>query len=227
MPLPSEILIRKYAPRDRDAVRTLCCLTGFLGKPIDPVFEDRELFADYLTRYYTDEEPESSFVMEQGGTVKGYLLGSRFPWRHQLFSLSQNLRLFLRVLTRYQGYNNNTQEFIHWILKNSWREVPAVPRRTAHFHFNLLPEVQSWRGTLALLNIYFDYLTSAGETAVCGQIVTFQSRRGAALFERYGFRVLEKREITKYRKLYPEKVYLTTVIKQLPSRLGSLSEQKV
>ncbi|PWU09711.1 MAG: GNAT family acetyltransferase [Verrucomicrobia bacterium] len=215
MTLPSGFLIRKYATRDRDDVRNLCCLTGFLGKPIDPIFEDRELFADYLTRYYTDKEPESCFVIEQNGVVKGYLLGSRFPWKHQLFSISQNLGLFFRALARYGSYKAHTRKFIHWILKNSWREVPAVPRRTAHFHFNLLPEVQSWRGTLALLNAYFDYLSSAGETAVCGQIVTFQSRRGAALFERYGFRVIEKREITKYRNTYPEKVYLTTVIKQL------------
>lgn len=218
MTLPSGFLIRKYAARDRDAVRNLCCLTGFLGKPIDPIFEDRELFADYLTRYYTDKEPESSFVIEQNGVVKGYLLGSRFPWKHQIFSVHQNIGLFFKILARYQSYNESTREFIRWILKNSWREVPAAPRRTAHFHFNLLPEVQSWRGTLALLNSYFDYLSSAGETAVFGQIVTFQSRRGAPLFERYGFRVVEKREITKYRNIYPEKVYLTTVIKQLVPR---------
>ncbi len=65
--LPSDVKIRRYEARDRDAVRWLCCQTGFLGKPIDPVFEDRELFADYLTSYYTDIEPESSFVLEHEG----------------------------------------------------------------------------------------------------------------------------------------------------------------
>ena len=74
--LPLGISVRPYAPRDRAVVRRLCCETGFLGKPIDPIFEDRELFADYLTAYYTDIEPESSFVLEQDGVVKGYLLGS-------------------------------------------------------------------------------------------------------------------------------------------------------
>jgi len=46
-------------------------------------------------------------------------------------------------------------------------------------------------------------------------MVTFESRRGAKVFERFGFRVVEKREITKYRGKPPEPVYLTTVIKQL------------
>ena len=46
------VLIRPYQPSDRKAVRHLCCETGYLGGRIDPVFEDRELFADYLTKYY-------------------------------------------------------------------------------------------------------------------------------------------------------------------------------
>ena len=79
MALPSGITVRQYEARDREVVRRLCCETGFLGKAIDPVFEDRELFADYLTAYYTDIEPESAFVLEQNGIVKGYLLGSRCP----------------------------------------------------------------------------------------------------------------------------------------------------
>lgn len=215
MALPSGIKIRRYAAEDRAAVRRLCCETGFLGKPIDPVFEDRELFADYLTAYYTDIEPESSFVLEQDGVVKGYLLGSRRPFRQQWHSFFHNLRLFGVGMARYPRYNKATREFIRWILRNSWREVPAAPRRTAHFHFNVLPEAQSVAGTHAMLNAYFDYLRSRGEKAVFGQLVTFESRRGAKLLERFGFRVIEKKEITKYRGRHPEPVYLTTVIKKL------------
>jgi hypothetical protein len=47
-----EFQVRRYRPSDRDSVRALCCETGFLGSAIDPVFEDRELFADFLTDYY-------------------------------------------------------------------------------------------------------------------------------------------------------------------------------
>ena len=186
-----------------------------MGKAIDPVFEDRELFADYLTAYYTDVEPESSFVLEQNGVVKGYLLGSRRPLRQQCHSFFHNLRLFAEGMRRYRRYNAATRNFIGWILRNSWREVPAAPRRTAHFHFNVLPEAQSIAGTHAMLNAYFDYLRSRGEQAVFGQLVTFESRRGAKVLDRFGFRVIEKREITKYLDRHPEPVYLTTVVKQL------------
>lgn len=211
----SRLLIRRYEPRDRETVRWLCCETGFLGKPIDPVFEDREIFADYLTRYYTDIEPESSFVLEQDGAVKGYLLGSYRPYRQQLFNFFNNLSLFVRGMAKYPFYNGATRDFIGWILRNSWREVPKAPRRCAHFHFNLLPEAQSLAGTGRLMNAYLDHLRSMGVRQVYGQVVTFESRRGAKLFERYGFQVLEKKEITKYRKTHPEPVFLTTVLKEL------------
>ena len=56
---PQPYLIRAYRRSDREPIRRLCCDTGFLGEPIDPVYEDRELFADFLTTYYTDHEPES------------------------------------------------------------------------------------------------------------------------------------------------------------------------
>lgn len=213
--MASQCHVRPYRPEDREAVRKLCCDTGYLGKPIDPVFEDRELFADCLTSYYTDWEPESCFVLEQDGQVKGYLLGSRRPLRQQWHSLWLNLSLLARALLRYRRYNASTRQFIGWVLRNSWREVPAAPRRVAHFHFNVLPEAQGVAGTLRLINTYFDYLRAHGEKAVCGQIVTFESRRGAKLMQRYGFRVLDRREITKWRNRHPEPVYLTTVIKEL------------
>ncbi len=207
--------IRNYRPSDREAVRRLCCLTGFLGEPIDPVYEDRELFADFLTTYYTDHEPQSSFVIEKDGELHGYLLGSRRPLLNQLYSFYQNVCLFLRALLRYPRYNASSRRFILWLLKNGWREVPAAPRRTPHFHINLLPEARKMSTTRAILSEYFSYLYRSGEKQVFGQIVTFESRRGERMFERYGFKVMNRAEITKYKAYYPESVYLSTVIKNL------------
>ncbi|MFZ4116212.1 MAG: GNAT family acetyltransferase [Chthoniobacterales bacterium] len=212
------VLIRRYQKSDRARVRELCCETGFLGRDIAPVFEDRELFADYLTRYYTDVEPESSFVLEHHGMIKGYLLGSCHPLRQQKFSFLNNIKLFLRGMSSYPRYNKATRDFIGWILRNSWREVPAAPRRSAHFHFNILPEAQGLANSSSLMNAYLDYLRDAGVTSVYGQVVTFETRRGARVFERYGFQVLERKEITKYRNIHSEPVYLTTILMKLSPR---------
>ena len=208
-------IIRSYRPSDRAAVRRLCCQTGFLGEPIDPVYEDHELFADFLTTYYTDKEPESSFVLEVDGEIRGYLLGSRKPLRNQFYSFRQNFRLFLRTMLRYQRYNQRSRRFIRWMISHGWREVPAAPRRTPHFHINLQPDARKMSTTRALMSAYLSYLYRCGEKHVYGQIVTFESRRGEKMFERYGFRVMNRAEITKYKAFYPESVYLSTVIKNL------------
>ena len=213
--MPANTVIRPYRKSDRDVLRRLCCETGYLGQAIDPVFEDRELFADYLTSFYTDWEPESCFVLEQDGEVKGYLMGSRRPFLHQLHSFLLNISLFARGIFRYPRYNAASKAFVRWILLNAWREVPAAPRRIPHFHFNMLPEAQSIGGTRELLVNYFNHLRAHGEKQVFGQVVTFEERRGAKVFERYGFQVIAKKEITKYRAHRTEPVYLCTVIKDL------------
>ena len=177
-------LIRGYRTSDREAVRKLCCDTGFLGDPIDPVYEDRELFADFLTTYYTDHEAESCFLLEVDGQISGYLLGSRKPLQNQLYALYQNVWLFFRALTRYFRYNQRSRRFIRWILMYGWREVPAQPRRVPHFHINLLPEARKVSTTRALMSAYLSYLYRSGEKRVCGQIVTFESSRGEKMFER-------------------------------------------
>jgi len=215
-----KITIRKYRKSDRDIVRRLCCDTGFLGNPIDPVFEDRKLFADFLTGFYTDWEPESAFVLEVNGEVKGYLLGSRRPHLQQIYNIYQNAGLFLRGIIRYPAYNQASRRFIHWIIFQGWREVPAAPRKTAHFHINLLPEARSVAFTRLLMDAYLKYLHQHGEKRVYGQMVTFESRRGAKMFERYGFRVLNRSEITKYKKFHPEPVFLCTVMKNLEENVS-------
>jgi ribosomal protein S18 acetylase RimI-like enzyme len=212
---PRPIEIRRFEPADRARVRELCCATGFLGKSIAPVFEDLELFADYLTAYYTDWEPESAFVVVVNGEICGYLLGARRWFRQQCHGVFQAVGLLLRGITRYPRYNPASKKFVHWILRQARREVPEAPRRMAHFHINLLPEARHLATTRALVEGFLDHLRQCGERAVYGQMVVFEERRGVKLFERYGFRVLNKAEITKYRDVYPAPVYLCTVIKDL------------
>lgn len=210
-----EFLIRKFAPSDREVVRRLCCETGFLGNPIDPVFEDRELFADYLTRYYTDEEPESTFVLEVGGEVRGYLMGCRHHANQKQFDRGNNPRLLIKGLCRYFKYNAASKKFARWVLSKGWRETPPAPKGIPLFHINLLADARRVDTTRGLIDSYLQYLRDCGEKQVFAQMTTFEFRRTTRMFERYGFRVLNRSEITKYADVFPGKVFLTTVIKDL------------
>jgi hypothetical protein len=207
-------VIRPYRPGDRAAIRAICADTGFLGQPIDPVFEDRELFADYLTSYYTDAEPEATFVCELGGEVKGYVMGSRFPRRKARYEARMAPGLVLRGAWRYftRPYNAATRRYVRWVLTRARKEVPFAPPNIPHFHFNILPEARTVATTRAIVDMFLNFLSDHGETQVYGQVVAYESRRGPRM---YGFRIIDEREVTKYRELDPRKIYLFTILKDL------------
>ncbi len=69
--------IRPYRSFDREAVRRIALATAMMGRPSSLFFKGEDLFADALTQYFTDYEPESSFVaVADQGTV-GYIIGAR------------------------------------------------------------------------------------------------------------------------------------------------------
>ncbi|ACD84040.1 hypothetical protein [Candidatus Methylacidiphilum infernorum] len=212
-----EPVIRKYCPKDREAIRRICADTGFLGKPIDPVFEDRELFADFLTRYYTDMEPESAFVCELGGEVGGYLIGCCKPRMKLCFDLLNGPLLLMKLFYRYffKPYKPASKKYIRWLIFSGLKQTPPAPKNCPHFHINLLPKVKSPTTTRRLIDSFLSYLISRGYSQVYGQIVVFGERRKPALFSRFGFEVLNSVEITKYKEHYPSKVFLFTVVKDL------------
>jgi GNAT superfamily N-acetyltransferase len=214
--------LRAYRPSDRPAVRRICCDTGFLGQPIDPVFEDRELFADYLTGYYTRFEPDSLLVCELNGEVLGYLMGCRRPLLKQTYQVFANLAVAAKAVYRCYArpYNSASRSFIRWVALNSWRELPAAPRNTPHFHMNVLPEARSVKGTRALIRTFLQLLREHGHARVYGQMVTYSTRRGESLFRRYGFEVIDRVEITKYRGHYQGRVLLSTVVKDLTATVS-------
>jgi len=213
----AEVHFRPYRPSDLEAVRRICADTGFLGRPIDPVFEDRELFADYLTGYHTRFEPDALLVCEVRGAVRGYLMGCRRPLLKQTYQAFANLAVAAKALYRCYArpYNPASRAFLRWVILNSWREVPAAPRNTPHFHMNVLPDARSVKNTRALIRTFLDFLRAHGHERVYGQMVTYGTRRTESLFNRYGFRVVDRVEVTKYRAFYRGQVLLCTVLKDL------------
>ena len=213
----SNFTVRFLRPEDRETVRRICADTGFLGSPIDPVFEDRELFADYLTGYYTDQEPESTLVCELDGEIVGYLMGSRRLRRHAWYQFWNNGVLFAKGIWRYftRPYNAATRKYVAWLLTRAGSENPHTPKELPHFHINLLPKARKLIRTRMLVDRFLAYLVEKGEKGVYGQMVTFEGRRGEGMFERFGFRVVDKAEVTKYRDVYSGKIFLFTIIKDL------------
>jgi len=213
----ADFTVRFYERRDRDALRKICADTGFLGSPIDPVFQDRELFADYLTGYYLDIEPESTVVLEVEGVVAGYVMASTQPGLHHAYDKLMLPVLAAKGLWRYvtRPYNEATKDYIKWILTRGGKETPEAPENMAHFHFNVLPYARKVAHTRSMVDLLFGELARRGVPAIYAQMVAYEKRRGDRMFERYGFKRHSECEVTKYRKFTDQRIYLFTIVKDL------------
>lgn len=209
------VLVRPYSPSDRTAVRHICCETGFSGDPVDPLFCDRDVFADFLTRYYTDWEPESAFIVEDDGKIVGYLTGCA---RYRYFTFIQlYLLLFIivpkvviRILT--VRYDSRSLAFLKWICLKGRKETPSAPKRSAHLHFNILKDYRRAGIGVRLIDRLLRTFRERGVKKVYGQIQTLDGRRTERAFERYGFHIYDKRPVTKFRDFHGKTVYCTTVV---------------
>ena len=206
--------VRPYQARDRQAVRRICADTGFLGNPIDPLFEDRELFADFLTAPYTDAEPENAFVLENTkGEILGFIMGSRSANTHQAYLLRHICGWVLRALRGLLwSYRSESRRYLWWLLFRGRKETPGTPPHGVHFHINLLPEVRGGALGLLLFETFLDRMAELGETCVFGQVVVKGDRRTERMFGRYGFTITERKEVTKFRDQHKEPVFLCTLV---------------
>ncbi len=70
-----DLVIRPYKPADRQAVFRIGGDTAFFGAPIEAYMEDRTAFLDAFYAYYTDLEPEHTWVAAANEEVVGFLTG--------------------------------------------------------------------------------------------------------------------------------------------------------
>jgi hypothetical protein len=188
-----------------------------MGEPVDPVFSDREVFADYFTRYYTDYEPEHCMVAEDEGRVVGYLICcvdyARYRRRQAGIMLSAVPSVMRRILTGRYGPQN--LRFLAWVLFRAPWQTPRTPKRAAHFHFNVL---RPWRNGHAIRRLLFPFLEQLprwGAETVFGQIQLYEDRRPVRLFERYGFHCYDRKEVTKFRNFGVQGVHVATFVRDL------------
>ncbi|MCZ6671736.1 MAG: GNAT family acetyltransferase [Verrucomicrobia bacterium] len=206
--------IRPYSLSDRQAVRDICCDTGFMGNPIDPVYQDRDAFADFFTRYYTDREPENALVAVDDDRVVGYLLGclnfDRFNRQQLWLILSRTTpKIIGRILTG--KYNWASIKFLNWFLFKSAGQTPKGIPGAAHFHINMYSEYRTGFAGRRLIFPFVNRLAKLGFKGVYGQMQVYEDRRSEKALERYGFKFMDRRQVTKFKDFHDKPVWVATV----------------
>ncbi|MBI4570139.1 MAG: GNAT family N-acetyltransferase [Planctomycetes bacterium] len=157
-------LVRRYQAADREAVRRICHLTGYMGESAAWFWRDAESFADMWTGYYTDYEPESCFVAEAQGRVAGYLVGCLDTAK----AADPAAVCLSHVGRRGLVFRPGTAGFL-W--RSAWDTVRdrrgyagrfLDARWPAHLHMNLLPEARGGGLGRALMDAFIEHVAAAG-----------------------------------------------------------------
>jgi GNAT superfamily N-acetyltransferase len=211
------INIRPYKSSDRAMICRLCCESGFLGGPVDPLFEDRELFAELFTRAYLKYETDWAFVAEDHKHPIGYLLGSVRP-RFEMLLLESGLRTTTKILLRLASgrYRSpRTRTFIRWLLTAGFLEQPRHPRGAAHLHLQVEKSHRARGVGRRLWEHYEARLREIGMKQCYGSFFSRPTHRPERAYGRYGFEVFDRRRTTLFEPEIREQVEVVCVSKTL------------
>jgi len=189
--------IRPYHPADRRAVRELCVEAAYGDVPLASFHPDPELFADLMTRYYLEWEPESSWVAAVEGRVVGYLNGCRETRRQRRVQIS---RVLPAALAGFVARGGLWKAATWRLLRANFgrfpaHAVPALPadftpdRYPAHLHLGL--DAQH-RGRDLGHRLVEAFLAQLREARVPGvhAVVLGENTGAAHFFEQLGFQPL-------------------------------------
>lgn len=188
--MSAEVVIRPYEPRDRDAVRRICCDTADRGAPVEHFFSDRELIADLVTSYYTDFEPETCWVADAGGTVMGYLTGALDTGRYDRVFRSRILpRALLRAAGRGALFRAETWRMLAALVASAKGYIARGHFGTicpAHLHIDILDGYRGQHVGRRLMQAFLDRVAAAGIRGIHAA-VRGDNPKACAFFERMGF----------------------------------------
>lgn len=188
--------IRPYKAEDRPALRALCCDVADRGGPIENFFPDREVAADLLTKYYTDWEPQSSFVALCDGRMVGYINGCMDNRRYGLVMFWLLVpSILIKAFKRGIFFRREICQMAGVMLKN-WRRIFVWRKKDfhsyqGHLHIGIAEDFRNQKVGRNLLKTLVDYALEAG-IAQLEASVHDANKAAGVFFEAQGFALRER-----------------------------------
>ena len=191
-----DINIRPYKAEDRLALRTLCCDVADRGAPIESFFPDREVAADLLTKYYTDYEPESTFVAQCDGRLVGYINGCMDNRRYGLVVFWLLMpALLIKAFKRGLFFRPEIGQMLKGMLRN-WRRIfvwrkSSFHSHQGHLHIGVSGDFRGRQVGRDLVNALTAYASKVGVAQLAASVHD-ANKAASVFFETQGFVVRER-----------------------------------
>ncbi len=200
----SNVIIRSFAPADRQSVRDICADTADKGEPVEDFFPDRESITDLLCAYYTDYEPQSVFVAEKDGVIAGYVMGC---FDNRRYGLAMTWILIPKAL--WKAFCNGVffkRQFWgimagmvrNWPRLFAWRKQ-SFHSHEGHLHIGITKAFRNQQIGAKLVNALFDHAKTRHIDALAASVHD-GNPSAMKFFERAGFQITECYPMIMYNK---------------------------
>ena len=188
------VVIRSYKREDRGSIRRISCETAFLEEDSKKIFGDDEILADALTRYFTDYEPESCFVADDGGRVIGYIIGSKdVRLARRVFIIKLLPSLIVKAIKRAIFFNKSVVRFLYYGLISFLKGEFFTPDLSRKYPGTLHINIESdYRGKKIGRKLIEAYLASIRREGVRGVHFGTISKEAKNFFVHCGFSILHQ-----------------------------------
>jgi Acetyltransferase (GNAT) family len=209
--------IRKFEKRDRGQVRLIAHDTAFMGQSASLFFEGREIICDALSLYFTDYEPEASFIAEVSSTVVGYLIGAKNKTvAENVFKNKIMPCLFWKALKSGVFFNKKNIVFmlscLRAFFKGSLCAPDLIKEYPATFHINIIEKFRGQNIGASLMDAYLKYLKN---NMIIGVHLATMSESGASFFSKQSFNLLYETKRSYFKHILHKNVPLYIYGKKL------------
>jgi ribosomal protein S18 acetylase RimI-like enzyme len=190
------IITRLYEPSDRQDVLRISADTAVFGEPVEAILDDRQVFCDAFTVYYTDFESDCLWVACVGDQVVGYLTGciNTISQRRRIIERTI-LPLMWRIIQGKYRLGGKTFNYAKYMALGALRkEYPHVDLKEypAHLHINVNADSRGRGLGRILMTAYLDQIREMGVPGVFLD-TTDLNEAACRLYEAIGFELLDRR----------------------------------
>ena len=179
--------IRPYRPNDLPAVYDICVRTADAGADARGQFSSDELWGDLFAAPYVHLDPHMAFVLDDGGTTVGYVVGTADT---ETFVKRWTAEWLPRFAERYPRPPDSPRDHEQEMTALGYRPermlLPELADYPANLHIDLLPAHQRRGFGRLLIDAFLRAAARAGAPTVhLGMLTANVPAR--AFYERLGF----------------------------------------
>lgn len=184
-PMPT---IRPYQPGDHAALHEICVRTGLGGDDATGHYRDPRILPVIFAAPYAELDPELVFVVDDGGSAVGYVVGTADT---EAFVTAFRAEWLPRYAERYpkpaEPFEDLDAVMANLLHTPERMRIPELAEYPAHLHIDLLPDYQGRGLGRRLMHTLWEALRARGVPGI-HLTVSAENTSARAFYHRLGYR---------------------------------------